>query len=59
MILDIVGRVTGSLRIDNLTVRYGDALALDGVTAEIPPGCSVAVIGPNAVVDRSMGGGSA
>lgn len=39
--------MAGSLRIDNLTVRYGDELALDGVTAEIPAGSSVAVIGPN------------
>ncbi len=36
-----------SVRLAELSVRYGDALALDRVTAEIPAGSSVAVIGPN------------
>lgn len=39
--------MTPSIRLDQVSVRYGDALALDGVTAEIPAGSSVAVIGPN------------
>jgi manganese transport system ATP-binding protein len=47
MILDIIGPVTASVRLDELSVRYGDALALERVTAEIPAGSSVAVIGPN------------
>ncbi len=36
-----------SLRLNEVSVRYGDALALDRVEAEIPAGVSVAVIGPN------------
>ena len=47
MILDIIGVVTASVRLEELSVRYGDALALDRVTASIPAGSSVAVIGPN------------
>ncbi len=39
--------MTGSLRIDALSVRYGDEPALDAVSAEIPAGTSVAIIGPN------------
>lgn len=39
--------MTPSVRLAELSVRYGDALALDRVTAEIPAGSSVAVIGPN------------
>ena len=35
------------LRLDDVTIRYGDVLALERVTARIPPGSSVAVIGPN------------
>ncbi len=36
-----------ALHIDELSVGYGNVVALDGVTAEIPAGASVAVIGPN------------
>ncbi|MEM9563432.1 MAG: metal ABC transporter ATP-binding protein [Actinomycetota bacterium] len=39
--------MTATVRLDELTVRYGDALALDRITFEIPAGRSVAVIGPN------------
>lgn len=35
------------LRIDNLDVRYGDIVALERLTVDIPHGASVAVIGPN------------
>lgn len=37
----------GAIRINDLSIRYGDLVALDGVSAEIPLGASVAVIGPN------------
>ena len=47
MILDIIGSVVPSVRITDLSVQFGDVLALDGVTAELPPAASVAVIGPN------------
>lgn len=39
--------MAGVVRINDLSIRYGDIRALDGITAEIPPGASVAVIGPN------------
>lgn len=39
--------VTPSVRLDELTVRYGDVLALDRVSIQVPAGRSVAVIGPN------------
>ena len=45
MILAIIGIVTASVRLDELSVRYGDTLALDRITAEIPAGRSVAVVG--------------
>lgn len=35
------------IKLQQLSVRYGDVLALDRVTAVIPGGGSVAVIGPN------------
>lgn len=51
MILALTGgmvcRVATSVRLDDISVRYGDDLALDRITAEIPAGSSVAVIGPN------------
>ncbi len=39
--------MTASVRLDDLSVRYGDNLALERISAEIPAGSSVAVIGPN------------
>lgn len=39
--------MTGALHIDDLTVRYGNAPALDRVSVEMPAGSSVAIIGPN------------
>ncbi len=47
MVLDTIGPVTAPVRVDDLTVRYGDDLAIDRITMEIPAGSSVAVIGPN------------
>ncbi|MGI9612176.1 MAG: metal ABC transporter ATP-binding protein [Acidimicrobiales bacterium] len=39
--------MSGLLRINRLKIRYGDVVALDDVTVEVPFGASVAVIGPN------------
>ena len=36
-----------ALRLTDLSLRFGDVLALDGVTADVAPGRSMAVIGPN------------
>jgi len=35
------------LRVENLTVRYGDAHVLSGVSFEVPEGCITCVLGPN------------
>lgn len=35
------------LRVEKLTVRYGDAHVLSGVSFEVPAGCITSVIGPN------------
>ena len=43
----VPARVPGAVRVNRLSVRFGEVLALDDVTAEIPLGVSVAVIGPN------------
>ncbi|MDN4482256.1 ABC transporter ATP-binding protein [Demequina lignilytica] len=42
-----VERVTGAIRLERVVVRYGedDAPALDGVTLDIPAGCTVAFVG--------------
>jgi len=37
------------LRVENLTVRYGDAHVLSGVSLEAPEGCITCVLGPNGV----------
>lgn len=39
--------MTIAIRVDDVQVRYGSIVALDGCTLEIPAGVSVAVIGPN------------
>ncbi len=36
-------------RVENITQRYGRAVALDGVTAAVPAGCMVGLIGPDGV----------
>lgn len=36
-----------ALEVEHLTVRYGDHLALEDVSLEIPEGAEVAVVGPN------------
>jgi len=35
------------LSVESLTVRYGTALALDGVSVEVPDGTVVTLLGPN------------
>ena len=37
-----------TLRVDRLTIRFGELTALDGVTAHAEPGTITAVLGPNA-----------
>ena len=39
--------MAGSLRLNGVTIQYGDVTALDEVTVTVPLGVSVAVIGPN------------
>jgi ribosome-dependent ATPase len=41
-------------RIEGLTQRYGPAVALDGVTIELPAGCMVGFIGPDGVGKSSL-----
>ncbi|WP_027481352.1 ATP-binding cassette domain-containing protein, partial [Deinococcus pimensis] len=36
-----------ALRFEDVTVRFGDFTALDGVTFEVPHGAFLAVVGPN------------
>ena len=45
-----------SRRITDLTHRYGKARALDAVTAEIPSGCMVGLIGPDGVGKSTLMG---
>jgi manganese transport system ATP-binding protein len=39
--------VTGSIEVEDLVVRYGDVVALDGVTLSLPPGQVTGLIGMN------------
>jgi len=39
--------VSAAITTESLEVRYGDSLALSGVTLSVPAGSSLAVIGPN------------
>ena len=41
-------------RLSGVSLRYGDALALDGIDLEIPSGRMVAVIGPDGVGKSSL-----
>ena len=36
-------------QLDNVTQRYGSAVALDDVTVALPAGCMVGLIGPDGV----------
>ena len=40
-----VGRLTGQVRFENVTVRYGERVALDGVSFEARTGQTVALVG--------------
>ncbi len=42
------------VRVLNLSVRYGDKLALENVSFEVPPGRLVAVVGPNGAGKTSL-----
>src|SRR5271169_3679732 len=41
-------------RIEGITQRYGDTVALDAVTIELPAGCMVGLIGPDGVGKSSL-----
>ena len=41
-------------RIENVTQRYGKAIALDAITLELPAGCMVGLIGPDGVGKSSL-----
>src|SRR5271169_4699809 len=41
-------------RIEGITQRYGDTVALDAVTIELPAGCMVGLIGPDVVGKSSL-----
>jgi branched-chain amino acid transport system ATP-binding protein len=45
---------THELRVDGLTVRYGRAAALTGVTLTVPGGAVTAVVGPNGAGKSSL-----
>jgi putative ABC transport system ATP-binding protein len=42
------------IRADGVTVRYGDVVAVDGVSVEVPPGSFVAVSGPSGAGKSSL-----
>lgn len=42
------------MRVQNLSVRYGDALALSDVTFELAAGTALAVLGPNGTGKSSL-----
>ena len=41
-------------RLIDVSLRYGQTLALDGVTLDLPPGCMVGLIGPDGVGKSSL-----
>jgi ribosome-dependent ATPase len=45
----MTGRERSVARIEDVTQRYGEAVALDAVTIELPVGCMVGFIGPDGV----------
>ena len=48
-VADIVSRTSGvpMLEVSNLVKRYGDVLALDGCSLQVPAGHLVGLLGPN------------
>ena len=43
-----------ALKVDNLSVRYGDAIAVSGVSLTVEPGQVLAVLGPNGAGKSSL-----
>ena len=41
-------------RLTNVSLRYGEKIALDAVNLEVPPGCMVGLIGPDGVGKSSV-----
>ena len=50
----MIGRERSVARIEDVTQRYGSAVALDAVTIELPAGCMVGFIGPDGVGKSSL-----
>jgi ribosome-dependent ATPase len=50
----MIGRERSVARIEDVTQRYGTAVALDAVTIELPAGCMVGFIGPDGVGKSSL-----
>jgi manganese transport system ATP-binding protein len=47
MVLATIDGVKSALTVRNLSIRYGDTVALDAVSGEIPTGTATAIIGAN------------
>ena len=50
----MIGRERSVARIEDLTQRYGKAVALNAVTIKLPAGCMVGFIGPDGVGKSSL-----
>lgn len=50
----MTGQMRPVVRLQNLTLRYGNTCALDAVTLDIPSGCTVGLIGPDGVGKSSL-----
>ena len=50
----MTGQMRPTVRLQNLTLRYGATCALDAVTLDIPGGCTVGLIGPDGVGKSSL-----
>ena len=46
--------MTDGLRLESIEVRYGRAVAVDGVTLDVPPGTVTALLGPNGAGKSSL-----